>query len=290
MIRVPIKDKSANNDVTGDSSKRSVVAKVERALLKSERFLTVYDPHIARSKFDDVKIARLHTILKELGSEFTEQKQGEILEVARRAWFELDAVTNNTNIEDQKIFRAKKEEDLLRGVADAAKNLRAKWDEVDSHPLLAYSLELLLSAKMHELPKRVKLPNDPDWWREQFDQLDRKYFDEHYEKIVYAMTHGLIQIVDAATHMADDISKAKLARNSEQYRFVLYLASAWKEITGRAPTITGNIDARKHRGNTNERGKASLFERFATEAACDIKIRPDIFKSVAMFQRDKTKS
>ncbi len=290
MIRVPIKNQPSNIEAADDSADARLVARVERALAKSEDFTTVFDPDIASVKFDAAKSAKLLTILKEHNSDFLEEQTLQILDVARRAWFELDATTRHINDDDRNTFRAKQEEILLKDLAESAGILRAKWEELNSHPLLASALHRMLSAKPHEIPRYVEIPGEPTWWRAQFKGLDRKYFDEHYEKIVYVMKNGLIQLGDAAGLMADDISRAKAARNPEQYRFVYYLVSAWKQITGEIPTVTNNIDGNKHTGDANKKGKASIFERFATEAACGITIRRDIFKSIIKFFRIKAGS
>jgi len=264
MIRVPIKKHPSNIGATDVGVDASILANVERALAKSERFVTVFDPDVASVKFDREKTSKLVAILKKLDPGLPEEQVHQLLDVARRAWFELNAVSSNIADGDRKTFRAKREEDLLRGLATAADNLRAKWDEINSHPLLTYSLHLMLSAKMYEIPHHVELPNESAWWRSQFKGMSREYFDQHYEKLNYAMENGLIQIGDAAAHMADDIKKAATLRNSEQYRFVLYLASAWKRITGTIPSVTRNIYGSKHTGDANKKGKLSPFERFAT--------------------------
>jgi hypothetical protein len=66
MIRVPIK-RSPKTELFDESSDVSLAAKVERALVKSEIFVTTYDPSIADVKFEEENTGKLPAMLKKLG-------------------------------------------------------------------------------------------------------------------------------------------------------------------------------------------------------------------------------
>lgn len=222
------------------------------ALEGARRAAVLLRPHSGlipeQADFDATKLARLSGILQTAFPALSTERIQEIVTAARWAAIDLVLMRDHTD----KGGMPKRRIDLcdvlnkLEVLAEAARGLAQAWSAATSDPYLSGSL------KTHLRRREGSSAGNRDALE---DALTRRAWASRLDEV---LTNDLWRLVAELRPFYEAISGAGRFKLAE-HLCVYQIARAWRECSGKAPTLTRNLDAVAG-------PQASAFQRFMAEA------------------------